>query len=803
MIHFDKTRAFLSIRMVLLVVLLMMGALGWGFLIPATAQEPGEFVLAPVNPAFLDYHQKTKVGVLQSEQTGDGQVLGYIPSPLDLSHLKEQEEEQVLLQGRLPLGYPASYDLRTEGKLTPVKNQGSCGSCWAFATYGSMESNLLPSETQDFSENHLKNTHGFDWGDCDGGNAYLSAAYLARWGGPVSESDDPYNADSGSSPPGLEPQKHIQEILIVPDRSGPSNNDRIKQAVMSYGGVYTTYYVNNSYYNSPTYAYYYNGSASANHAVVIVGWDDDFSKSNFSITPPGNGAFIIRNSWGASWGEDGYFYISYYDSKIGNENFVFVEAESTTNYSRIYQYDPLGWVTGLGVSGTTGWFANIFTTVADEQLAAVSFYTAALNSAYTLYVYNNVTSGPTSGSVVGSKTGTIASPGYHTIPIDSPVLLTSGQDFSVVVRLTTPNYNFPIPIEAPYSNYSSDATSNYGESYISSDGTGWTDITSVYMAGYGYLLNTNVCLKAFTVSASETVSTPTTLSGPASGDTGTTYTFMAGGSASSFGHSVQYFFDWGDGTDSGWLSVGTMSASHSWSSANTHAVRVKARCGTNTSVESGWTQSLDVTVAETSYSAMTVLAPNGGDSVPSGSTYRIQWGAPSGAIRFKVYYSTNNGATWKLIASAVTETSCDWTVPTVPKNQTKCSVKVVGYSDTAMKVKVGEDRSDSSFSIDVVKVTVPIVSQTFAPGDDPSVTWATHGTKSAVASVKISYTTGSTYKVIATLNQNLGTCSWTVPSVTEAKTKCKIKVVFYSAANGKGAVVATGFSDYFTIQPIP
>jgi hypothetical protein len=141
-------------------------------------------------------------------------------------------------------------------------------------------------------------------------------------------------------------------------------------------------------------------------------------------------------------------------------------------------------------------------------------------------------------------------------------------------------------------------------------------------------------------------------------------------------------------------------------------------------------------------------------------------------------------------------------VPTVPKNQIKCSVKVVAYSDIAMKVKVGEDRSDSLFSIDVVKVRVPIPSQTFAPGDKPSIAWATHGTTGVVASVKISYSTGgSTYKVIATLNQNLGSCSWTVPSMTVAKTNCKIKVVLYSAANGKGTVVATGFSDYFTIQP--
>ncbi len=471
------------------------------------AEDPVE---APLNPKFLKYLDDLSQGKIKT-QTAGGHLAGYFPPTIDLSHLKGQQVSWPFSAS----AYSSSYDLRDENKLTSVKNQGAYGTCWAYATYASLESYLMPNETWDFSENNLVNKDGFDYGYDDGGNHFMSTAYLARWGGPVNEADDPYpNPDV--SPSGLTLKKRVQEVLFLPARSSATDNDNIKQSIMTYGAIYTCIYTNggsiDSYYDSTNHSYYYNGIAGSDHCVAIVGWDDNYSRTNFTTTPAGNGAFIVKNSWGTTWGEEGYFYVSYYDSVIGTDLAVFENAESITNYYKIYQYDPLGWVRSTGYSSATGWFANIFTATAAESLKAVGFYTGALNSTYEVRVYKDTGSNPVGGTLAVTKTGTIAITGYHTVVLDSAISITSGQKFSIVVKLTTPGYNYPIAYEVPYYNstlgewYSSDATSNAGESYISSNGTSWSDITTIN-SDYA---EANVCLKAY--AKSNDTSVPSTIS---------------------------------------------------------------------------------------------------------------------------------------------------------------------------------------------------------------------------------------------------------------------------------------------------
>ncbi len=488
-------------------------------LAPAVAEE---LTSAPINPAFLKYVEEAKAGRTATIQ-GDHPT-GYVPSPLDMSHLAGQATT-----ARNKGVLPSTYDLRDYSRVTSVKNQNPYGTCWAFATLGSVESFLMgdaasgkTAENRDFSEMHLSwyaytgddafTTSTPAFGDDpildQGGNLWKSTALLARWTGPVNETDCIYSETERPVGPwsNYTNQKHLTDVhYLANDKTADTD---IKNAMMTYGGVAIAYRHDNTYYEPTNYAYYYNGAGSSNHEVLAIGWDDAFDKTLFSPDAPSDGAWIVKNSWGTTWGDGGYFYLSYSDASL-TDGSAFV-VQPTTNYSHIYDYDPLGWVSNVGYTSPTGWFANIFTagsgrSTTSENLAAVSFYTSAASSVYEIYVYTGVTaSQPRSGTLaLGPISQTLVSPGYHTVVLPSTVPLTNGQLFSVVVKLTTPGYNWPISVEYALAGYSEKATANAGESFISSLGVTWSDITTAWDA------TANVCLKAFTTTSTVTP-TPTT-----------------------------------------------------------------------------------------------------------------------------------------------------------------------------------------------------------------------------------------------------------------------------------------------------
>lgn len=418
--------------------------------------------------------------------------MGFVPHPIKLDHLKGIRT----LAGRAPRALPSSYDLRSQGRVGPVGDQGSAGTCWAFASYGSMESCLLPGESWNFSENNMKNLlsetcpQGYDRPPDGGGNELMSTGYLARWSGPITEEEDPYDPDNSLQCNELPPRKHLTRVVFIPDRKSSTDNDNLKTAIMNYGAVFTSMYYGPGAYAENNHAYYYNGREGANHAVTLVGWNDLYDRNKFIARPPGNGAFIVQNSWGSSWGEQGFFYISYYDSRVGANNALFNRTQNPDIFRFNYQHDPLGWVTSVGYGQTTAWMASRFQAVSDHNLGAVSWYAASPGSSYEMFIYLDPSANdPRSGQQVLTLSGSIEDPAYFTRLLPGTVKLKSGQSFSIVLKLDTPGYNYPVAVQMPIEGYSSKAQASSGESFISMDGSKWDDIVSVWA-------DTCVCIKA-------------------------------------------------------------------------------------------------------------------------------------------------------------------------------------------------------------------------------------------------------------------------------------------------------------------
>ena len=355
------------------------------------AESPDEFlpeeevteqeILPPEEPEgeLIVEEEETKEGVRyikgrpltdeeRAEQMAPLQGLSELPEvPMDFSG-------ENLSEGTLPrAGAVASYDARQEGLVTEVKDQGTYQDCWAYALASQLETSLLYQEgvSYDLSEEHLayfcfnrqndrlNNTpqdhNSSSLGTHGGGNTTIGALHLSTLSGMALESVYP----GGSAP--LDPSAAYDTAAFMQNAAVFSNNksyskaarvNRIKTMITAYKSAtgliafsQTAYGDMGNYYNPDTAAFCNPKEGGVNHAITIVGWDDSYSKNNFmeACGVKANGAWIVKNSWGKSWGDEGYFYISYEDMSLSN--IVCASAKSSTTYNNNYFYDG---ASGLG-----------------------------------------------------------------------------------------------------------------------------------------------------------------------------------------------------------------------------------------------------------------------------------------------------------------------------------------------------------------------------------------------------------------------------------------------------------------------
>ena len=402
---------------------------------------------------------------------------------------------------------PAKYDLRDYNHVTSLKDQNNSGNCWAYATIAALESCILKAsgKTFDLSEGNLKNiaqkysNYGWNYETNGGGFYEMIIGYITGWLGPVNDSADPSD-DWDILAPVLDSVVHIQNLLYL-QRESYTDNNQIKEAIMKYGAVATEIYMDfsSTYYNSATYGYYVNTEQTRNHAICVVGWDDTYSRNNFRTTAPGNGAWIVKNSYGTRWGNNGYGYVSYYDTTLFSlkknqlNAFTFI-LNDTIQFNKNYQYD-FGYTDYFVDGHDTIWCKNSFTSLGNDNIAAFStFFNDTCD--WQVYVYVN-------GNLKHTQSG-IGQSGYYTFNLDKLIPVMLGDNFEIALKIhNSNNYaSFAISEKTTYGLTHEHHTKN--QSFYSQDGENWIDLYGFeYNASqYGHMYYSQAaCIKAFTSNA--------------------------------------------------------------------------------------------------------------------------------------------------------------------------------------------------------------------------------------------------------------------------------------------------------------
>lgn len=395
--------------------------------------------------------------------------------------------------------YQVKYDPRPAG-VSGVRDQ-YLGSCWAYSALAAVESNLIKkgyADTSiDLSEfqmiyfmnhinedplgNYTKDTSDSGKNMTDlfnqGGSPKAAVSFLSKWTGPVLERQAPVIRTSLPGGGWVDEADQMNAVVLGQEFCAGSSQwhfkgakfsdydtdhiNNVKELITNYGGVSMCYYDDGKQYSYTCTGegedanYYFAYKAAANHAVEIVGWDDNYSKDNFNHAgsnvklPEADGAWLVKNSWAntripdpyianTSYISSGYFWISYYDKTISE--IIAVEYDSKDTYANMYAYDGGNMVNLSGNKGT--YFLNIYEAKAYgagsvEKIDGVMTYLAA-NMPYTLTIYTNpvVENGKLHYSGKSKPvTGSSDYEGFYTIDLkDQNIYIPDGMTYGICIE---------------------------------------------------------------------------------------------------------------------------------------------------------------------------------------------------------------------------------------------------------------------------------------------------------------------------------------------------------------------------------
>jgi C1A family cysteine protease/PKD repeat protein len=450
-----------------------------GFLVSLSviAQE-GEF--APLNPDFVRYLEQTKSQELKKGSTVNPFRLA--PSPLKLNFANYKSSGSLETKNGTISPLPKRYDLRDSGYVTPVKNQGKYYTCWAFAAMAAIESNWLVNHwgSYDLSEQNISACNGVQYAYDGGGDHLVVSSYFSRLAGPVLETDDPYKPPNACK--GI---KYPVPRYVLTSRILPYDPELIKRTIMKYGAInfgmmagfiwnktFTGFDFDKANYNPLDYTFYYSGSAGIDHVVCLVGWDDDKIITGGDKSPKGTeGAWIVKNSLGTDWGENGYFYLSYFDNKSPMPLLHFDQFAEPTEIDRVNMYDEIGATKAFGYNNEIGYGITRFNAPEKEIIVKIGTYILSAASSIDIEIYKDFTDGKLSGLLYEKNNIYCEFPGQRVFDV---LAVVEGVYF-IRIKYNTPTFFQPIPVETNiyYSDVLPPVITSPGTNWVSKDGQTW------------------------------------------------------------------------------------------------------------------------------------------------------------------------------------------------------------------------------------------------------------------------------------------------------------------------------------------